>query len=151
MTTKSYALQFDGYWREPNVGSLPEKSGIYGVYACTHDVAGGTVSLRRLLYLGEAADLCSRVCNHEQWRAWRLQLKAGEEVCVSVALISPEGDRQRAEAAMIFKHKPPCNTEHVESFPFDTTSITTAGQNALMSSSFTVQPTEKASGTYGRR
>ena len=41
MSIKSFALEFDGYWREPNVGSLPVKSGIYGVYACIHDFRAG--------------------------------------------------------------------------------------------------------------
>ena len=47
-------------------------------------------------------------------------------------LIGGQADWERAEAAMIFKHKPPCNTQFVESFPFDTTTITTSGKNALM-------------------
>lgn len=144
MAAKSYALEFDGYWREPNVGSLPAKSGIYGVYACIHNVSEGTVSLQRLLYIGEAADVRDRVTNHDRWKDWKRQLKTGETICVNAALISPEADRQRAEAAMIFKHKPPCNTEYVDSFPFDTTSITTSGKNAKMHASFTVTRTEKA-------
>jgi len=152
MTAESYTLQFDGYWREPNVGSLPDGSGIYGVYACTYDLGARTVSLKRLLSIGEAADIRERVCNHDQWRNWKRQLKAGEEICVNAALISPEGARRRAEAAMIFKHKPPCNTEYVDSFPFDTTTITTTGKNALMHSFFTVTRAEKATASaYGRR
>jgi hypothetical protein len=40
----------------------------------------------------------------------------------------------------------------VDSFPFDTTSITTSGKNLLMQSSFTVTRTEKAAAAaYGRR
>jgi hypothetical protein len=143
MAAKSYALEFDGYWREPNVGRLPAKSGIYGVYSCIYNASEGTVSLQRLLYIGEAADVCDRLANHERWADWKRQLKTGETICVNVALISPDADRQRAEAAMIFKHKPPCNTEYVDSFPFDTTSITTSGKNALMQASFTVTRTEK--------
>jgi hypothetical protein len=53
---------------------------------------------------------------------------------------------------MIFKHKPPCNTEYVDSFPFDTTSVTTGGRNALMQVSFTVNRTEPVTaGPPGRR
>jgi len=152
MTAKSYSLEFDGYWREPNVSGLPAKSGIYGVYACAYDAVGKTVTLNRLLYIGEAADVRDRVSNHECWPDWRQQLKQGEVLCVNAALISPEVDRQRAEAAMIFKHKPPRNTEYVDNFPFDTTSVVTAGKNALMHASFVVTRTEKAAvGFYGRR
>ncbi len=112
---KAYSLAFDGYWREPNVGGLPAKSGIYGVYASTFDTGAGTVTLNRLLYIGEAGDIRDRVSNHEKWQDWKRQMKTGEVICVNAGLISPEADRQRAEAAMIFKHKPPCNTQYVDS------------------------------------
>jgi hypothetical protein len=53
---------------------------------------------------------------------------------------------------MIFKHKPPCNTEYVDNFPFDTSTMTTSGKNALMQGSFTLNRVEKAAvGGYGRR
>ena len=112
MAAQSYSLAFDGYWREPNISGLPDKSGIYGVYACTYDTNAGTVSISRLLYIGEAADVRQRLAGHEGWSTWKRQLKTGEVLCVNAALISPEGARQRAEAAMIFKHKPPCNRGH---------------------------------------
>ena len=142
MVTKAYTLGFDGYWREPNVSGLLAKSGVYCVYACVHSSAEKTVSVRRLLYIGEAADVRDRVQTHDQWSKWRNQLKAGEVLCVSAAVIAGESDRQRAEAAMIFKHKPPCNIEYVDAFPFDTTTVTTSGKNALMHASFVVQRTE---------
>lgn len=152
MVAKSYTLEFNGYWREANISGLPAKSGIYDVYACTYNAREGTVSLSRLLYIGEAADVQGRITNHDRWTDWKRQLKQGEELCFNAALISPEADRQRAEAAMIFKHKPTCNTEYTDNFPFDTTTITTSGKNALMHASFTVTRTEKAAASaYGRR
>jgi hypothetical protein len=155
MSTKAYALAFDGYWRAPNVSGLPTKSGIYGVYACVHNTQEKTVSIKRLLYLGEAANMQERVSGHERWPDWRQRLNTDEELCFNAALISGESDRQRAEAAMIFKHKPPCNTTYVDAFPFDATTVTTSGNNALMQASFTVQRTEgaldKGLGAYGRR
>lgn len=152
MAEKSYALTFEGYWLEPGISNLPTKSGIYGVYACTYDTGQNTVALNRLLYIGESADVQDRVTNHNLLSSWKRQLKQGEVLCFNAALISPEADRQRAEAAMIFKHKPPCNTEYADNFPFDTTTVTTSGKNALMHASFTVTRTEKATtGAYGRR
>ena len=110
------------------------------------------MTLKRLLYIGESGDVQDRVANHDVWSSWRRELKQGEVLCFTAALISPEADRQRAEAAMIFKHKPPCNTEYTDNFPFDTTTVTTSGKNALMHASFTVTRTEKAAtGAYGRR
>jgi len=143
MTAKSYALTFDGYWDEPNISGLPATSGIYGVYPCTYNESGRTVSVSRLLYIGESSDVQGRVAGHEKLPAWKRQLKQGEVLCFNAAPISPTADRERAEAAMIFKHKPPCNTEYVDYFPFDTTTVTTSGKNALMHAFFTVTYTEK--------
>ena len=144
MAAESYVLDFDGYWREPNISGLPDKSGIYGVYAATYDSSAKTVSLNRLVYIGESGDVRDRVQNHEKWPKWRRELKTGEILCFNMAPISPQEDRERAEAAMIFKHKPPCNEEYVNEFPFDQTTITTQGKNALMYSQFTVYWSRKA-------
>lgn len=144
MAEKSYTLNFYGYWREPNISGLPEKSGIYGVYACTHDINAGKVNIKRLIYIGESKDVKARVAGHNKWEEWKGKLRAGEVICLNVAEISPEADRQRAEAAMIFQHKPTCNTEYTENFPFDLTNIETEGKNTLMDSSFSVEETEKA-------
>jgi len=148
MTEKTYNLEFDGYWRTPKINGMPAKSGIYCVYACTYNPRERTVSLQRLLYIGESENVRSRVSNHESWGDWKRKLRSGEELCFNAALIAPEAARERSEAAMIFKHKPPCNSEYVNSFPFDKTTVRTSGENALLSSVFTVHRTQnRASGT----
>ena len=101
MAAKSYSLDYDGYWRAPNISGLPANSGIYCVCACVHNVSVKTVTLRRLLYIGEAENVRNRIANHERWDDWVRELKAGEELCFNAALISPTADRERAEAAMI--------------------------------------------------
>ena len=136
---KSYSLTFDGYYLAP--GGLPSNSGIYCVYACTHNAPAQTVGLRKLLYIGEAANVRSRVDGHERRQDWEWKLQRGEVLCFSAALIAPESDRQRAEAAMIHQHKPPCNVEYVHSFPYEQTTISTGGCNTLLSPYFTVYTT----------
>jgi hypothetical protein len=138
MAAKNYVLNFDGYWRDVNKDGLPVQSGIYTVYAATYDAIAKTVSLRRLLYIGESDDVRSRVAIHDRRSDWLKKLSIGETLCYGVAPISPTTDRQRAEAAMINHHKPPCNVEYVNEFPFETTGITTSGQNSLMTVTFTV-------------
>ena len=142
MAAKSYALTFDGYWRTPNIAGLPAASGIYCVYACTHNAQEGTVSIRKLLYIGEAENVSNRVSGHERWSDWERHLLSGEELCFGAALIAPASDRQRAEAALIHHHKPPCSVEYVDAFSFDETTISTAGRNALLDAYFTVYPTQ---------
>ncbi|HAY06317.1 MAG TPA: GIY-YIG nuclease family protein [Hyphomonas sp.] len=149
MAANSYVLDFNGYWLEPNVGGVPTGSGIYSVYACRYDARANTVAIGRLLYIGEAENVKARIAGHERWSDWTRELKVGETLCFNAAPISPAGARQRAEAAMIFHHKPPCNVEYAHSFPFDTTAVSTSGNNELMSSSFTVRAAAARGGLAG--
>jgi hypothetical protein len=142
MAAKSYNLMFEGYWREPNIEWLPTKSGVYCAYSCIYDVSAKTVDLKRLLHIGESDNARSRVSGHNKWSEWRNQLRSGEQICFNFAPISGGDDRERAEAAEIFKHKPPCNTEYRANFPFDRTTITNQGTVALLVPQFTVERTE---------
>ncbi|MGH9160062.1 MAG: GIY-YIG nuclease family protein [Vicinamibacteraceae bacterium] len=142
MATETYSLLFDGYWRAPNIAGLPSASGVYCVYACTHNVQGGTVSIRNLLYIGEASNVRNRVAGHERWAHWQSYLLPGEELCFNAASIASASDRQRTEAAMIFRHKPLCNLEYVNTFPFDVTTILTGGDSARLDDVFTVYRTD---------
>ena len=134
---KTISLEFDGYWREVNKDGIPAESGIYGVYACTYNREQNTVSLRELVYVGESSDVNARIGNHEKLSDWKKRLRNGETLCYSFASIGAD-DRLRAEAAVIFHHKPPCNTEYKYSFPFMATTIKTAGKNAGIAPVFTV-------------
>lgn len=140
MAEQSYSLEFDGYWRKPAWTNLPAKSGVYCVYACTHNQARSTVSLKRLLCIGESGNVRDRVPEDPKERRdeWEEELEDGEVLCVSYAPITPAGARRRAEAAMINHHEPPCNVEYVGYFPFDKTSVTTSGENAKLTTSFTI-------------
>ena len=137
---KTISLEFEGYWLEINKGGVPAQSGIYCVYVCTYNQSKDTVTLRELVYVGESENVRDRLANHERLPDWKKRLRAGETLCYSVAAVSGS-DRNRAEAAVIFHHKPPCNTEYKYSFPFEITTIQTFGKNALLDSSFTVSRT----------
>jgi hypothetical protein len=149
---KYYRLEFDGYWREPAVfakpqskSGIPKKSGLYCVFACIPFVEkeGITgVSPRRLLYIGESEDIRTCVQNHAGWPIWKEKLRPGQEVCITAALVANESDRRRAFAAMIFQHKPPCNTEPADDFQFDPTCISTAAHNEFLYANFTVERNE---------
>ena len=138
MVSKSYTLEFEGYWLESGIGNWQMKSGIYCVYACTYDESENAVDIRKLLYIGEAENVSSRIDKHQYKSKWQRYLRDGEEFCFSAAPISPDSDRERAEAAMINHHKPPCNTEYVNNFDYDKTTITTNGKNAKLCKQFSV-------------
>lgn len=134
---KELELDFVGFWREPAISGLPSKSGIYCVYTCTHNKEEKTVSVKNVVYIGESADVRDRIDGHEKWDTWKKQCKQGEVICISCALIA-SSDRNRGEAAMIYKHKPILNMEYMNSFPYDKTKIITTGKNKGLSSSFVV-------------
>ena len=122
---------------EVNKNGIPDASGIYCVYACTYNAITDKVSIRELIYVGESDNIWNRISNHERLADWKKRLRSNETLCYSFAGVS-ENDRVRAEAAVIFHHKPPCNTEYRHSFPFDTTTVTTSGRNAMLDSGYTV-------------
>lgn len=140
MAAQTYNMDFDGYWRDQNKGGLPEKSGVYCVYSCVYNKSEKTVSIKKLIYIGEAANVKSRVANHERYNDWKRHLKSGEELCFNFGGVAAS-DRDRCEAALIFKHKPPENTEYVDSFPFDQTTMKLTGKTALLETNFTVYRT----------
>lgn len=140
MAAQTYAVEFAGYWREPNKSGVPDQSGIYCVYACTHNTQANSVSLRKLIYIGESDNVRSRISNHEKQRDWERHLNAGEQLCYNFGPVAT-ASRVRCEAAMIFKHKPPENAEYVNEFPFDQTTMNLSGKTALLHASFTVYRT----------
>ncbi len=139
MAEKSHELDFEGCWREVNVDSVPDDSGVYCVYACRR-TEERQVSIRLLIWIGEAKNVRSRIKEHEKLSDWKAHLGEGEVLCFNFAPVKAS-DRQRVEAALIFHHKPPENEEYKDAFPFDKTNIKTKGKKAKLSSSFTVERT----------
>ena len=137
MMAKTISLSFAGYWREVNKGTIPAKSGIYLVYVCRYNETEDKVTLDKLIYIGEAEDVNDRIANHEKWPEWRRYVPTGSEICFSFTDVASP-DRERAEAALIYHHKPPCNVEYVDSFPFEDTTVESTGRCALLSSPVTV-------------
>ena len=137
---KTISLNFDGYWREVKKGGVPTRSGIYLVYVCRYNEPQSTVTLDKLIYIGEAGDVRDRIANHERWPEWRRHVPKGSQVCFSFAGVTSP-DRERAEAALIYCHKPPCNDEYTDSFPFEDTTVESTGRSALLSSAITVRRT----------
>lgn len=139
--TKTISIEFDGYWLDEDKSSVPSNSGVYCVYTCTYNTEKDTVSLNKLVYIGEAGNCKSRIAGHEKHKLWLKHLKSGQVLCYSFGPV-PAADRDRAEGALIFKHKPPENTEYTNSFPFDDTTMSLSGKTAKLVTKFTVKRTE---------
>lgn len=131
-------LNFNGYRLERDKSTLPSVSGIYCVYACTYVASTDSVLIRSLLYVGESENIHDRIEDHERLPDWKKKLKPSETLCYSYAEVDDEDDRHRAEAATINYHKPPCNTEFVNAFPFSTTTLHISGKSKYLEPYFTV-------------
>lgn len=131
------SLTFDGYWL--NSDDLPEVSGIYIVYRCIHNKTETerTVTLKELIYIGESENVNSRVTSHNRLSDWKAELKKGEVLSFSCARV-PSTDRERAEAALIYKHQPRLNTQCKNEFSYADTTVTITGKSKFLSSNFTV-------------
>ncbi len=134
---KTIYLEFKGYWRENNKESIPKQSGIYCVYTCKYNVESNTVSIHKLLYIGESTNVNVRIQNHNRLSDWTKQLRRGEELCYSFAPIESE-DRERGEAALIFIHQPPMNEEHKNHFVYNDTKMILSGKIKFLDKSFVV-------------
>lgn len=137
MAEKSFEIEFAGYWREPNISGIPSKSGVYCIYECTYNKEKNTVTINKLIYIGESVDVNNRIANHEKWSDWKKYVRNGNEICISVAEIGSDY-RERVEAALIFEHKPPVNTDCIKEFNYHKTSITVTGKAMLLNPKFTV-------------
>ncbi len=114
---KEYDLNFEGYWRNKEV--LPEYSGIYFVYrAVPHEDPNTkkvTVTLKELIYIGQAENILERHKSHEKQTEFEQELKPGEELCYSTTEVT-KNDLNRVENGLIYKRKPRLNDKGTQSF-----------------------------------
>lgn len=143
---KTITLSFDGYWCEINRDGIPAQSGVYCVYSCEVN-SDRVISIHDLLYIGEGGDVNDRIKNHNRKNDWMRSLTPGETICYSFAAIDAI-DRERAEAALIFKIQPPFNDEHTKVFAYDDTEMVVEGKNALLEQRFNVVKDERHGITY---
>lgn len=141
MAEKTFSITFSGYWGESVIDSIPKSSGVYCVYGAIEN-PNNTITIKKLIYIGESGDVNDRIKNHgkDDWNAWRKQLDTNECLYFSFGA-ADSSSRERVEAALIYKHQPPVNTDCKESFGYDKTTINTNGKNALLKDSFTIDTT----------
>ena len=128
---KAYSLNFDGYWREINKNGVPSKSGIYLVYRCVYDDKSNTVGLKDIIYIGQAENVHDRIADHDKLKDFNAQLKQGEELCYSVAVV-PSSDLDVVENALIFAQKPILNDKLKDSFNHGAVTVKVDGRCACM-------------------
>jgi hypothetical protein len=141
---KTIELKFNGYHRDVNRKNVPNESGVYLVYRCIYnkdDKPKPTVTLKQLTYIGESETVRDRIGEeHEKRECWKDKLKTGEVLCFSFAP-AKKADRERAEAALVYKKKPTCNDQGKDSFNYESTTVKSSGRCWNIPEEFTVEKT----------
>jgi len=135
MATQIFNIKIQGYWRDKDKKSIPEHSGVYFVYVAKYNA--DKVIFFKLIYIGESENVRNRIIKHEKNSEWLQYVHQGNELCFSTGYVQGS-DRERVEAAYIFKHKPPINKEYVDIFPFDKSTVISTGKTILLNTNFTV-------------
>lgn len=123
----NYFLNVQGYWTDLNRHSIPCITGVYFVFACVYNPVPNTVSLKRLLYVGQAIDVNARISSHTKRPMWASMLALGETVCYSVTAVDGRS-LDVVEAALVYKLKPPTNDVLVEHYLHSPCVLTIMGQ-----------------------
>lgn len=111
---QTYKIHIEGYWRDKNKQGVPGYSGIYFVYTSRYNDTNDTLSLIKLLYVGENENVRDGITQNISFAYWRSFLANGEELCFSVAEMASAG-RTAVRAAIVHELKPPANTEFKDS------------------------------------
>ncbi len=140
MLSHIFNVDIAGYWRDKNKSGISAHSGVYFVYETTYNQDTDTVTLHRLIYIGESENVNSRIMTHDRYNDWLKYVRTGNELCFSTGQVGSP-NRARVESAYIFNHKPPANIEYANAFPFDQTTVISTGRINLLNTNFTVNRT----------
>ena len=131
-------LDFHCYCREEKKYEIPQTSGIYCVYLCEYSKSRRNLRIMDLLYIGESENIHDQIVDNDRLSEWKKHLSDNQTVCYSYAKIDHK-DRERAEAALVYKIKPEFNDCLYEKFCYADTEIKTCGYNAYLQKRFTVK------------
>ena len=125
-----YDLRFVGYWPVTSKGNVDFWGGMYCIYAFKGNDP-------RLLYVGEAEEIEKSIASHKDLRKWEKEAD-GQELRFSAAHLNPDTGRQRAQDALVYRHRPPCNEEVPHHFKYSV-KLLTSGANACLDPFFLIK------------
>lgn len=134
---RSYNLNFNGYWLESAFSSVENCSGIYVFQECYYDYSTNTVSLKRILYIGQAKNCNERICKHDKIPEFKKGISQGNQLCITYCKCE-SNDLDIIENALIYYYKPPYNDNCLDTFEYETTSIICTGRYSLLRQSVNV-------------
>ncbi len=89
------------------------------------------MSLKEIIYIGQAKNLNERLNNHEKYSDFQNQCKTEEELCYAYAKVD-EKDLDVVENAIVFAQKPPLNTDLKDSYNHDSAGFLVEGNCSLL-------------------
>lgn len=116
---------------------MPAYSGIFIVYDTIYNLATDTVSLQKIIYIGEAENIRERIENHDMLETWKQYAQPGNELSFSAAHID-SSFRTRIKAAFIYHFKPPANSVFTDKYLYPPTRMVLSGKTAWLKSEFEV-------------
>lgn len=129
---EKYNITFKGYRRDVNKRGLPSYGGIYMVYCCTFNEKDKTVTLRKLIYIGQAINIRDRICNHDKYNLFTEQLyDENEQLCYAYASVS-QNDIDIVENGLIYMQKPDLNERMKDCFDYPDSEFHIDGSCALL-------------------
>jgi hypothetical protein len=145
MAIINVTLDWNGVWEiEENdlPSNIPDEEGIYMVLCGIKSRNDKwDASSYKLLYIGEADAVRSRIDGHEKWPLWQRNCR-GDHMLLKVAKCNlGTTRRQKVECCLIYKTKPICNDECKDDFPYTDgdVQITNTGMNSPLNSNYTCQ------------
>lgn len=132
---KKYNVTFKGYRLEENASGLPEYSGIYMAYRCVYSAEKNEVSLKELIYIGQAENLQKRILSHKSAEDLHNDCLENEVICYAYASVSLN-DLDVVENALIFAQQPRLNQKLKDGFNYGASSFEIEGECALLKHKF---------------
>ena len=128
-------LEFDGYWLEAGVESIPSGNGIFCVYACIYYSGRQTVSINRLLYIGSTKNSHKTLNDKKLVTSWKEGLNPREKLCYTFAGLSnkiSDKNLRNVEQMMVYHHRPIKNFKTAIERPKEKVLLITEGINELL-------------------
>jgi hypothetical protein len=120
--------------------NIPDVEGIYMVLRVIRSRKNKwDTSYYKLLYIGEAEAVRTRIDGHEKWPHWRRNCR-GDNMLLKIAKCNLGTTiRQKIEYCLLYNTKPICNDECKDHFPYkySTVQITNMGIKSPLNSNYT--------------
>lgn len=97
---KNFTLELEGFFTNFSIVNVPQKSGVYFVFAGVMNAEDDSCTLARLLYIGGSADVKKRLEVSENRSQFDECLETGESLFYAYALVD-ETDRVICEKGLI--------------------------------------------------